>query len=383
MPDDFDAIVVGARVAGSATAMLLARAGVRVLVVERDAPGTDTLSTHALMRGAVMQLGRWDLLPAVEAAGTPPVRSTVFAYAGERIDIAIKPGDGIEHLLAPRRRVLDPILAAAAEAAGAEIRYRTAMTELILGRDGAVRGVRLKGPDRETEVRAGIVVGADGRRSSLARMVGARQESIGRHAAAVIYGHVRGLPNLGYRWLYGPGVAAGAIPTNDDSHVVFATVSPERYAAMRGDLARALQAVLAELDPELAAEVALRGLVARPVGFPGAPGFLRRSHGPGWALVGDAGYFKDPVTAHGMTDALRDADLLAGAIVQGTPSALAGYQETRDALSRNLFALTDEIASLPADLKRLKALHLALADAMKIEQRWLADRRSTPVAIAA
>jgi menaquinone-9 beta-reductase len=372
MPADCDAIIVGARVAGAATAMLLARSGARVLLVERDAPGTDTLSTHALMRGAVTQLARWGLIPVLEAAGTPPVRSTVFGYGKERIEVAIRPGDGADHLLAPRRTVLDPALAAAASAAGAEIRYRTALTGLLRDARGAVRGARLKGPDGEIEVTARIVVGADGRRSSLARMVGADEEMTGSNAAAVIYGHVRGLPNLGYRWLYGPGLAAGAIPTNDDVHVVFATLPPERYAAARGALAPALQGVLAAVDPDLAAMAAVRGLLARPVGFPGAPGFLRRSRGLGWALVGDAGYFKDPITAHGITDALRDADLLARAILDGSPAALAGYQETRDALSRDLFEVTDAIAALPTDLERLKDLHLTLSDAMKAEQRRLA-----------
>jgi flavin-dependent dehydrogenase len=376
MPQDFDAIIVGARAAGAATAMLLVRAGARVLVVERDAPGTDTLSTHALMRGGVMQLARWGLVPALEAAGTPPVRSTIFAYEGERIEVAIKPGDGVGHLLAPRRTVLDPALVAAAAAAGAVIRHRTALTGLVRDAGGAVRGARLAGPDGETEVTARIVVGADGRRSSLARMVGAAEEVTGRHAAAVIYAHVRGLPNLGYRWLYGRGVAAGAIPTNDDAHVVFASLPPGRYAAVRGALAPALAATIAAIDPGLAAEIAARGLASRPVGFSGAPGFLRRSHGPGWALVGDAGYFKDPITAHGITDALRDAGLLADAILEDAPSALAHYQETRDALSGDLFRITDEIASLPTDLGRLKDLHRAFSAAMKAEQRWLAARAS-------
>jgi menaquinone-9 beta-reductase len=114
MPAEYDAVIVGARVAGAATAMLLARAGARVLLVERDAPGTDTLSTHALMRAGMMQLARWGLVHALEAAGTPPVRSTLFAYEAERIEVTIKPDDGVDHLLAPRRTVLDPMLVAAA-----------------------------------------------------------------------------------------------------------------------------------------------------------------------------------------------------------------------------------------------------------------------------
>ena len=106
----YDAVIAGARCAGAATALLLARSGAKVLMVDRQAYGSDTLSTHALMRGAVLQLTRWGLIPDITAAGTPAIRSTTFHYGSEATRVAIKPEHGVECLFAPRRTVLDRLL---------------------------------------------------------------------------------------------------------------------------------------------------------------------------------------------------------------------------------------------------------------------------------
>ena len=102
---------------------------------------------------------------------------------------------------------------------------------------------------------------------------------------------------------------------------------------------------------------------------------MRQPFGRGWALVGDAGYFKDPSTAHGITDALRDAELLARAVIAGTDAALADYAATRDALSQPLFAATDAMAGLDWNFPEAMALHRDLSRAMKLEQDWLAANR--------
>jgi menaquinone-9 beta-reductase len=369
---DYDVVVVGARCAGAAAALTLAKGGAKVLMVDRDERGTDTLSTHALMRGAVMLLADWGLLPALIAAGTPQIRTTTFAYRAERVEVALRPGSGIDGLIAPRRWLLDRTLADAAESAGAERRYRTALRGLLRDTSGTVRGVHLTDPDgRSVEIRAGVVIGADGRGSSLARMVGAEVERKGRNAGAVIYAYVSGMSDRGTRWHYGPGIAAGAIPTNDGAHCVFAAAPPDRYLAeLRGDLTTGLHRLLAEVDGALAAEVQGAHMVGRPRGFAGEPGFLRRAQGPGWALVGDAGYFKDPITAHGITDALRDGWLVGRTILASRP--LSVYAETRDMLSQRLFDVTDRIAALPQDMEALKMLHAELNATAKDEQSWLA-----------
>src|SRR5690349_22757542 len=138
---NYDVVVVGARAAGAATAYLLARFGLRVLLVDRGRYGTDTLSTHALMRGGVLQLSRWGLLDKIIAAGTPQVRRATFRYADAVVPVTIKPSHGVDALYAPRRTVLDPILVDAAAAAGADVRFGTAVADVDRDRRGAVTGV--------------------------------------------------------------------------------------------------------------------------------------------------------------------------------------------------------------------------------------------------
>ena len=377
----YDALVVGARAAGAATAMLLARAGLSVLAVDRGRLGDDTLSTHALMRGAVLQLHRWGLLRALEAAGTPPIRSATFHYGEEDIPIPIKPRDGIDALYAPRRTVLDPLLVRAAAAAGAEVVHGVAAIDLVRDARGRVAGAVLAGADGSpTRVEADIVIGADGIRSPIARLVGAPVERAGRSATAVVYGHFAGLAQDGYHWYYRPGVSAGAIPTNDGRTCLFVALPPARFLdELPAGVDALYRRILAEAAPEMARAVARARLDAKLRLFPGTPGFLRRAWGPGWALVGDAGYFKDPLTAHGLTDALRDAELLARAIVAGTDGALAAYQATRDEVSLGLFEVTDRIASFAWDLEQAKRDHHLLARHMAGEAEMLLalDREPT------
>lgn len=365
----YDAVVVGARVAGASTAMLLARRGLRVLAVDRARAGSDTLSTLALMRGGVLQLSRWGLLPQVLSAGTPAVRRTTFHYGEEDIAIDIKPRDGVEALYAPRRTVLDPILVEGARASGAEVRHGVRLVELVRGPRGRVNGLVLEDPRRGRElVRTDIVIGADGRDSLVARLAGASIRCEGVHAAGNVFGLFRGLELDGFHWYYRPFVSAGSIPTNDGATVVFASMPGERFwQEVRFSLSEGHRRVVEEAAPELAARLGDAERVGGFHGFGGVPGFVRQSHGSGWALVGDAAHFKDPLTAHGITDALRDAELLARAVATGTESALAGYEADRDDLSKGLFDVTDRIASFTWDLPAVKALHLALSKEMNRE----------------
>ena len=227
--DSYDALVVGARAAGAATAMLMARAGMRVLVVDWEEHGSDTLSTHALMRSATMQLSRWGLADKLRSAGTPDVTETLFCYAGEEVHVPIRPAYGIPGLLAPRRWLLDAVLADAAWTAGAEIRYRTAFQDVIW-EHGRVAGAIVSDADgRRSEIRAELVIGADGRRSSVARRVGAVVYREAPCSVASVYGYVEGIENRGYRWYYAPGLGAGLIPTNDGAHCVFAADTPAGF----------------------------------------------------------------------------------------------------------------------------------------------------------
>ncbi|MEZ5421037.1 MAG: NAD(P)/FAD-dependent oxidoreductase [Vicinamibacterales bacterium] len=380
-PSRCDVLVVGARPAGAATSMLLARAGARVLAIDRGHYGTDTLSTHALMRGAVHLLARWGALDRIRASGTPAVRTTIFRYGLEDVAVAIKPRGGVDALHAPRRSVLDRVLVDLAREAGADVRHGVRLGRLHREGHRVTGATLVDGQGDEHQVAAGLVVGADGLGSLVARQVGAESYRQGRHATATVYGHFPGTWTPEYRWYFSPGVSAGAIPTNDGRACVFATVPAGRFAEVfRPDLAAGFRATLERAAPDVVPQVTAASDAVRLHGFGGHAGFLRESVGPGWMLVGDAAHFKDPITAHGITDALRDADLLARAVIDGSETALAGYQEARDELALPIFDVTDAIASFAWDLPAVQRLHRHLSEAMAHEVRALeAQAPGSPV----
>ena len=370
----YDVVIVGARVAGAATAHLLARFGLRVLLLERGHYGTDTLSTHALMRAGVLQLYRWGLLDKVIAAGTPPVRRTTFRYADTVVPININPSYGVDALYAPRRTVLDPILVDAAIAGGVEVRFGVTVTDVERDSRGNVTGVVGRTVNGQAfSAQARFVVGADGIRSTIAGQVGAALERVGKSVPTLTYGYWTGLASDAYEWNYRPGATSGVIPTNDGQACVF--VSGSSRPVGRGW--QQFHQIVAESSPDLADRLAAATPPRTLRRFSGQPGYIRRSWGPGWALVGDAGYYKDPLTSHGMTDALRDAELLARALVAiladgaDERETLAGYQRTRDALSVAFFDITDVIAGhrwtleeIPDLLRQARAANAGEVDAL-------------------
>jgi menaquinone-9 beta-reductase len=379
-----DVLVVGARCAGAAAARLLAASGKRVAVLDKTAYGSDTLSTHALMRGGVIQLERWGLLDQVIAAGTPPIRKTTFHYPDGDLPIDIKAGQGIDALFAPRRTVLDPILVDAARREGTEFYFGTTVTDVVRDASGRVVGVR--GHDREkqpVEARADLVIGADGMYSSMARLLDAPIEHQGRHAGSAIYAYLTGITVDGYHWYYGNQAAAGIIPTNDDAVVVFAATSTDRFRhETRHGVRPGFVNLLRAADPSLV-EVVDAGREIGPLrSVKGMTGYLRQPSGPGWALVGDAGSFKDPIAAHGITDALRDAEMLARAITAPAPldQSLAEFRRRRNQLTRPIFDLADTIGSYEWDTATVKTDLLALSKAMNVEVDAILEFDETPLA---
>ena len=371
MPDPisgtrYDVIIAGARCAGASTALLLARAGLRVLVVDPSARGSDTLSTHALMRGAVLQLHRWGVLEEIRSAGTPEIRSTTFHYGDDVITIPIKERDGLDALYAPRRTILDAALVSAASRAGADVVHGRAVCGLLTDDRGRVVGARISAPDRETlEVRADLVVGADGINSRVARLLDAPITHSAPHATASIYGYWKNLGLEGNHWYYEIGSAVGSIPTNGGETCVFASVPPARFeAGRRHGLEGLYSDVLRKVSDDLSTRVADSGGPGKLRAFAGVPGFLRQGAGPGWALVGDAGYFRDPLTAHGISDALREAEFLARSVIDGREDALLEYDDGRYARVRGFFEVTDRIASFDWDMDEVKEHHMVLAKEM-------------------
>ena len=369
----YDVIVVGARPAGAGSALLLARRGLRVLLVDRGVYGTDTLSTHALMRAGVLQLARWGVLPRIIAARTPAITAATFTYGEERLTVPVKARDGISGLYAPRRFVLDSALVNAAAAAGVVVAFETTVRDLIRDRHNRVCGVVARSQSGDiVNISAGLVVGADGMRSSIAQLVKAPVIKAGTCSSANVYGYWSGLGQDEYRWYYGRGIAAGAIPTNDGLTCVFASVPTQRFAeTFGGDVGRGYQELLTKVAPDLIEPRRPGRLVTKLRGFAGLPAHLRQPAGPGWALVGDAAYFKDPLTAHGITDALVEAEYLSAAIAENSDTALTSYAADRDQRVAAIFRVTDSIASFQWTLDEARSLHKALAAAMTEEVRAL------------
>ena len=342
-----DVIVVGARAAGAATAMLLARRELRILLLDHGALGADTTSVHALMRGGVLQLSRWGLLDEIVAKGTPPVRRTTIRYGDEHHTTSIKPANGVDALYAPRRTILDPMLVHAAVRAGVEVQHCTSVTDLIM-RGDRVAGVQAFTADqRFVDLGASLVIGADGIHSTVARRAGATFSRVGEHASAMTYAYWSDIATDGYEWEFHPNACFGVIPTNDGQACVFASASPERIGAGGPAL---IAEIVAESAPALAAQLRTAPYPHGMRTWSGHPGYIRASHGPGWALVGDAGYFTDPIGTHGLTDAFRDAELLARAVIvagddeSSLDEALEHYETTRDQLATPLFDAVDRIA---------------------------------------
>jgi flavin-dependent dehydrogenase len=388
--ESYDVVVVGARAGGAATAMLLARRGLRVLLLDRDRYGTDTISTHALMRGGVLLLTRWGILDRVIDAGTPAVRRTQFHYgsdgtcAGDSVTVTIKPTFGVEALYGPRRTLLDAILIDAAAAAGAEVRFGVSVTGLLCDDSDSVVGV--VGRDRagrHVSARGRLTVGADGVRSTVAREAGARTLRIGTGAGAIVYGYWSGLAVEGYEWFYRPGHTAGFIPTNGGEVCVFAGVPAEVLAnSTDGRLSEVYRRLLDEAIGGAAKRLAAADPPRRLRTWVGRPSMIREAHGRGWALVGDAGSFLDPLSTHGITDALRDADALARTVVEtGTvgPSGLERFAAARDKVVGSLFDHVDRIAgygwSMPEVRRHLTELSSAMSDEVEMIAAGSTDLR--------
>lgn len=379
--DAYDVVIVGARCAGAATAMLLAALGLRVLVVDKSRFGADTVSTHALMRPAVLLLRRWGITDRLDEAATPRIRKTSFIYSDEHgteaIDIDIKERHGIDALYAPRRTVLDPALVAAARERGADVRHGVQLLDLVREKGGRVSGVVVKDEiGTRRVVRAGLVVGADGRRSTVARLVGAAPYVVGRHATSCAFGYFDDLPVDGNRWYFRPGMGSGAIPTNNGQTCVFASVQGSFSGNGFDARARAFHTVVAESAPDIGSRLPHARLEGKLRYFPGMPGFVRQAYGSGWALVGDAGYMTDPITAHGITNALRDADILARTIADG--GSLACYQAARDDLSMRFFELSDRVAALDWDTATVRQYHQMMSQEMNREEESIHSQDPIP-----
>jgi flavin-dependent dehydrogenase len=307
MDTDYDVIVVGARCAGSPTAMLLARRGHRVLVLDRATFPSDTLSTHVITPAGVAMLDRWGLLGEVRATGCPPVETWSFDFGPLSLRGTPPPIDAHSTSYAPRRLVLDHLLVEAARRAGAEVRDGVNVEDVLL-EDGRVVGVQAAG----RRLTARVVVGADGRNSHVARAVGAASTHEKPRLQYSYYTYFENLPTDGFEVFVRPHRGFAAVGTNAGQTMVVAGWRHAEAADYKADVEGNYLATL-ETAPALADRVRRARRVAPFLGG-SIPAFVRTPYGPGWVLVGDAACTKDPITAQGMSNAFVDAELCAGAL---------------------------------------------------------------------
>lgn len=363
----FDAIVVGARCAGSPTAMLLARVGYRVLLLDRAGFPSDTLSTHLIHQPGVAALARWGLLERVRASGCPPLDRAVYGVADIRLEGCSRGVDGYRAAYAPRRHVLDTILVTGAAAAGVEVRERCSVSELLHDSAGRVVGVAGTHGGRRFTERARLVIGADGMRSKVARLCGARTTVRHPRHTCIYYTYWED-PSTVFESYERPGSLVAAMPTNDGAILVPAYFPQSRFDAVRTDAHRAYLEQVRTTAPGLFERLRGKRPLERLHGTGDQQNFFRQATGPGWALVGDARHHKDSITARGITDAFLQAESLVRHIGEGLrdpgrlDQALGAYARDRDSSLSEGYEATLTAAQLTPHEQRLALLRAVRSD---------------------
>ncbi|MFD6922509.1 NAD(P)/FAD-dependent oxidoreductase [Streptomyces sp. NPDC059944] len=311
----YDVIVIGARCAGSPTAMLFAQQGYRVLLLEKARFPQDTLSSHYIHQQGIALLNRWGLLDRIRDSGAQPITHQRYEGPGVRIEGFSLPIDGLRTTYAPRRYVLDPILADGAVAAGVDFQQGCAVNDLLFDGD-RVTGVRYTTPaGTVTTEEARLVVGADGMRSLVARKTGAPNVIEHPRMTCTYYSYWSGVPS-DFELYERTGRWIGVLPTNDDLTLLMAYFPQEDFGHVRKAVEPAYLDAFRTTAPELYERMQAGERVEQLYGTGHQDNYFRKAYGSGWVLVGDAVNHKDSITARGITEAFVQAQTLTDAIGQ-------------------------------------------------------------------
>jgi flavin-dependent dehydrogenase len=379
----YDVIIVGARCAGASTAMLLARRGFRVLLADRARFPSEIAQGHFIHRDGPRRLSDWRLLDAVVASGCPAATSITMDFDGMRLTARDLVVDGVAAGYGPRRRTIDQILVDAAIRAGAELRQEFAVTGFLFEGD---RMAGIEGRDKSGArvlERATITVGADGRMSGLARAVAAPEYDCVPARLVYTFTYFEGAQDNGMEVFVRGRRAIFAHPTNDGLLTVFVAFPVEEQHRVLENVDHHFRSSLA-LVPELAQRLAGARRVERYLGAASLSNFKRRPHGPGWALVGDAGCHKDPFMALGMSDALRDAELLAEAIAAGLSgrmpleAAMADREQRRNEAMALDWSANLNAASFALAPEQRRLMQALVGDEAGMRQFFLAREGMIP-----
>jgi len=350
----YDVIIVGARCAGSPLAMLLARRGHRVLVVDRSTFPSDIMSTHFIQPDGVRRLQEWGLYAAVMASNCPTIPKVNFHING--VALPTPPREpGLPDAICPRRYILDKILLDGARAAGAEVREAFSVQEVVIESD-TVCGIRGRdGGGATVEERARVTVGADGMHSIVARAVNAPEYDTHPAFTCGYYSYFSGVPIEGGGEAYvGEDAGVLAFATNDGLTCIGAGTSREGFDAYRKDIEGSFYRCIEQASPDFARRVRAGRREERWIGTAETENYFRQPYGPGWALCGDAGYHKDFITGLGIADAFRDAEFLSEALDEGLSGrrdpgeAMEAYRQRRDAAAKPMYDMTVAFAQFPS-----------------------------------
>ena len=371
----YDVLIVGARVAGASLAIRLAQQGRQVLVVDRDEFPSDTISTHFLAFTAVESLRRLGVLDRILDAGFRPVHRH-RAWIDD-IAIEVPAGPPGSYSIAPKRVVLDHILVQRARELGAEVLERRRADGLIF-EDGCVVGAKVQtigGGSRD--IRARVVVGADGKLSHVARWVDAPRYNERPAGRPVYLGYFHGiseLPSTTIEMFFKSDRIGFCFPMRPDEHLLAIEAQPRDFEDIRRDPMGWFMTMYATL-PGMESRIREAQIDGKLVGVKSVDNFFRKPYGKGWALTGDAAYVKDPCTGYGVGDALAQAFLLSralGSCLDGADweTTMAAYQERRDGLLGPLFeqtvAAAESLDSPRDELDRLRVMLLSQHDARKL-----------------